>query len=678
MDTRKKILSAAAIVILTALVLASIAPAQRAADPPRFRGFQGPRVTSPEVSADRQVMFRILAPKAEAVRLTASDIPGNFQGAEMKKDANGVWEVTLGPIEPGAYRYNFNVDGVSVIDPRNSATSESNSNSWSLVYVPGSDFMDTKDVPHGAVAEVTYYSKALKCFRRMHVYTPPGYESGNGKYPLFYLLHGAFDCDDSWTSVGRAGFILDNLIAAGKAKPMVVVMPAGHTGPFMFGRRRDPSRPPVDEFMQDFISDIMPYAEKNYRVYTDQKNQAIAGLSMGGGQTLNIVITNLEKFGYVGVFSSGVFGITGRGPGADSGPTWEEQHKKALENTGLRKGIQLLWFATGREDFLIQTSQGTVDVLSKYGFDVVYKETPGGHTWINWRNYLNEFAPQLFKPVVKTKSEKQAVARRTTARKGPDVRREGIERGRVETISYTSKTVGVERKMLVYTPPGYSKKKKYPVLYLLHGIGGDETNWTRAGSASVILDNLYADKKLVPMIVVMPNARASAAPRPANIFDPCNLEAYAVFENDLLNDVIPHIESNFSVKADREHRALAGLSMGGGQSLNFGLKHLDVFAWIGGFSSAPNTKPARQLITEPAVAKDKLKLLWVSCGDRDGLMNISRNFHQDLKQMDISHLWHVDSGGHTWPVWKNDLYLISQLLFKDKKDWTIESTPEDL
>jgi enterochelin esterase-like enzyme len=316
----------------------------------------------------------------------------------LTKGDNGVWEVTAGPVEAGAYRYNLNVDGVSVIDPRNPATSESNNNTWSLVYVPGADFMDTKEVRHGAVAEVTYYSKSLKRFRRMHVYTPPGYESGQGKYPIFYLLHGAFDCDDSWSSVGRAGFILDNLIAAKKAKPMVVVMPAGHTGPFSFGRRSsDSSEPLVDEFSQDFLNDIMPYAEKNYRVYTDQKNRAMAGLSMGGGQTLNIGIPNLEKFAYLGVFSSGIFGITGRGFGAESsGPSFEERHMEILDNADLKKGLNLMWFATGKDDFLIETSQMTVAMFKKHGFDVIYKESSGGHTWINWRNYLHEFAPLLF------------------------------------------------------------------------------------------------------------------------------------------------------------------------------------------------------------------------------------------------------------------------------------------
>src|SRR5579872_5869743 len=215
-----------------ALALTSILSAQ-----PSGRGPQGPMVVSPEVLADHHVVFRINAPQATAVRLNGSDIPGNLgQGAEMTKAENGVWEVTLGPIDPGAYRYNFNVDRVSVIDPKNPSTSESNNNVWSMVYIPGADFMDLQNVPHGAVAAVNYYSTALKKWRRMHVYTPPGYDLGQGKYPVFYLLHGAGDSDASWSTVGRAGFILDNLIAARKAKPMVVVMPAGHTSHTMGGR----------------------------------------------------------------------------------------------------------------------------------------------------------------------------------------------------------------------------------------------------------------------------------------------------------------------------------------------------------------------------------------------------------------------------------------------------------
>ncbi|MBN1362185.1 MAG: hypothetical protein JW993_16435 [Sedimentisphaerales bacterium] len=392
MNARRASIPLMALLTMAALVLILVTPAQAQFGP------RGPRVVSPEVAADRHVTFRILAPNADSVQLSGSDIPDLGRGAEMKKDPNGVWEVTLGPIQAGAYRYNFNVDGVSVIDPRNPSTSESNANTWSLVYVPGSDFMDTKDVPRGAVAEVTYYSKSLKRFRRMRVYTPPGYESGQGKFPVFYLLHGAGDCDDSWTSVGRAGFILDNLIAAGKAKPMVVVMPAGHAGASMFGGRGG-ERPTVDEFTLDFRNDIRPYIEKNYRVYTDQKNRAIAGLSMGGMQTINLAIDALDEYAYIGVFSSGVFGITGGGRGGmggNAGQNWEEQNKDVLDNADLKKGIKLIWFGTGSEDFLIETSRATVAALKKHNFDVTFKESAGGHTWINWRDYLNEFAPQLF------------------------------------------------------------------------------------------------------------------------------------------------------------------------------------------------------------------------------------------------------------------------------------------
>jgi enterochelin esterase-like enzyme len=392
MLSRRHVPAVATAFALATFGLAATVLAQARPERPRFAPPPGPRVTSPEVAADGHVTFRILAPKAESVRLSGTDIPNNVEGAPLTKGAEGVWEVVLGPLPPGAYRYNFNVDGVPVIDPRNPATSESNENTWSLVYVPGADFMDTRDVPHGAVAAITYYSKALKRFRRMHVYTPPGYQSGEGRFPVFYLLHGAFDCDDSWTSVGRAGFILDNLIAAGKAKPMVIVMPAGHTGPFQFGMPLS-----MNDFIADFTGDIMPYVETHYRVLTDRAHRAIAGLSMGGGQTLEIGLSHLGDFAYIGVFSSGIFGITGQGPGGEAmGPRFEEQHLAALDDAALKKGLKLFWFATGKDDFLLGTSRATVDMLKKHGFDVVFKESAGGHTWHNWREYLDEFAPQLF------------------------------------------------------------------------------------------------------------------------------------------------------------------------------------------------------------------------------------------------------------------------------------------
>lgn len=365
-------------------------------------GAAPPAVQSPEVTADRHIVFRIFAPKAQEVRVFSTDLFGLKPAGEMTKGADDVWEITAGPIDPGAYRYNFNVDGVSVMDPRNPSVSESNGNAWSLVYVPGADFMDTKDVPHGAVASVTYYSKSLGRFRRMHVYTPPGYETSSQKYPVLYLLHGAGDCDESWTSVGRAGFILDNLIAKKKAKPMIVVMPAGHTGPFEFGRPGAGARRLPDfttDFVKDFDGDILPYAETHYRVIRDQKHRAIAGLSMGGAQTIEIAVLHPAEFTYVGVFSSGIFGIVPGGPGAApaGGESWEQQHAANLDNPAGKKDWKLFWFSTGRDDGLLPTSKATVDLFQKHGYQAEFHESAGAHTWTNWRDYLNEFAPQLFR-----------------------------------------------------------------------------------------------------------------------------------------------------------------------------------------------------------------------------------------------------------------------------------------
>jgi enterochelin esterase-like enzyme len=397
--------------VAAAILMTSVAsgqaqePAQageRGARGGRGRGQAGPAVVSPEVGVDRRITFRLLAPQAQAVRLNASDIPNMGQAATLTKGENNVWSTTVGPVDPGAYRYTFNVDGVATLDPRSPSTSESNTNVWSMVYVPGSDFMDTKEVPHGSVAEVPYYSTALKAWRRLHVYTPPGYETNNDKYPIFYLLHGAGDSDDSWTTVGRANFILDNLIATKKAKPMVIVMTAGHTTRTQGGGRGGGFLSATDDFAQEFVTDVMPLVEKRYRVMTDRAHIAIAGLSMGGSQTLNIAIPNLQRFAYIGVYSSGLIGDAGGGRGAAQAPaepnpnSWENRNLAMLDNAGLRKGLKLVWFSTGKDDGLIGTTRSTVDMLKKHGFNVVFEESAGGHTWINWRNYLNVFAPQLF------------------------------------------------------------------------------------------------------------------------------------------------------------------------------------------------------------------------------------------------------------------------------------------
>jgi enterochelin esterase-like enzyme len=257
-----------------------------------------------------------------------------------------------------------------------------------------------------------------------------------------------------------------------------------------------------------------------------------------------------------------------------------------------------------------------------------------------------------------------AVAQSKPAPKGFDHRHKGVATGKAHTVEYDSKTVGVRRKMVIYTPPGYSKASKYPVLYLLHGIGGNHTDWTKQGDAEVILDNLYAHKKIVPMIVVMPDNRAWAHPN-AGGDKHQEHDEYVRFEQDLLQDVIPFVESHYPAIAEREGRALAGLSMGGAQALNIGLKHLDTFAWIGGFSAGGMPLKVSKLIPDPPAAAGQLRLLWVSCGDKDtGKWEQNRQFHEELAKQHVAHVWHVDSGEHVWPVWKNDLYWMSQRLFR--------------
>jgi enterochelin esterase-like enzyme len=322
-------------------------------------------------------------------------------------------------------------------------------------------------------------------------------------------------------------------------------------------------------------------------------------------------------------------------------------------------------------------------------------------------------AAALAQPPLGNPPQPRPEATLAAAPAGFDARREGVSAGHVERVEFDSKVTGGKRPASVYLPPGYSADRKYPVLYLLHGIGGNETHWPGPGAAGAILDNLIADGKAVPMIVVMPNGRASnepstlfagrgpgapgagpggAGPRPAapggaapgaqagagapgapggappgpggrgGAAMGVEFEAYAAFERELLGDLIPFIESRYSASSDRTQRALAGLSMGGGQSLNFGLNNVDTFAWVGGFSSAPNTKPPAELVPDPADAR-RLELLWVSCGNEDGLFNISAGVHEYLTAQNVPHTWHIDAGGHTFPVWKNDLYHFASLLF---------------
>jgi len=344
---------------------------------------QGPpaRVTqpsSPEVHEDRRVTFRIQAP--EAMKITVVD--GNLMEAldgpkDLTKGEDGVWSLTVGPLEPGIYDYGFSIDGSPrVPDPANRNLIRRTWGPTSYVEVPGAAplFDSIRDVPHGTVSTHTYHSKSLGVIRQFRVYTPPGYEAGSAKYPVLYLFHGGGGEETQWTTVGRADIILDNLIADGKAVPMVVVMPYGHVPAREGGNA-------TEDFEKDLLQHVKPIIEKLYRVKTDRANRAIAGLSMGSGHSLHIGLGNLDLFSYVAAFSGG-----GRNQGIEN-----------MSADELNKKLKVLYLGCGKTDFVFESANALDKLLTDKGINHLYTVTEGGHTWANWRHYLNEYAAMLFK-----------------------------------------------------------------------------------------------------------------------------------------------------------------------------------------------------------------------------------------------------------------------------------------
>ncbi|HJT76176.1 MAG TPA: alpha/beta hydrolase-fold protein [Gemmataceae bacterium] len=682
--------------LVAALVLAGVAPAQqgsKSADgipaPSNIRGAEYPRI-----HADLRVTFRIKAPSARKVEFAFF----SSKRYPAQKGEDGFWTATTDPLVPGFHYYRVFLDGVEVNDPA-SETFYGTGKEISGLEIPekGVDFYLPREVPHGEVRERWYYSKTTQAWRRVFVYTPPGYDADRGtRYPVLYLQHGGGEDERGWPNQGRVGFILDNLIAERKAKPMIVVMEQGYArrpgeaappAPRPAAPGRD--RPAFRDFSRLFaafegvmVNDLIPMIDATYRTLPDREHRAMAGLSMGGMQTFRIGLGHLDLFAYLGGFS----GAGGGFGGAPFDP--KTAHDGVMADAhAFNQKVRLVWLGVGTaEGRMYEGIKNYHEALAKAGIKHVYYESPGtAHEWLTWRRCLHEFAPLLFvsapaaptsTPLPRGQRGRGEGPRRGAIVLNPDdvpafpdppagfdKERKDVPHGREEMISYESRSVGTTRKMLVYTPPGYSGEKKYPVLYLLHGIGGDETEWQRFARPNVLLDNLLADGKVGPMIVVMPNGRAQKNDRAeGNVF--ASAPAFAAFEQDLLKDVIPTIEARYSVRADREHRALAGLSMGGGQSLNFGLTHLDTFAWVGAFSAAPNTKPPGELVPDPAVAKEKLKLLWLACGKRDGLIRVSQGVHAYLKEKDVPHVWHVDGNAHDPTEWKNNLYLFVQRIFR--------------
>ena len=397
MPSSSSIARAAALLVLVGVA----AGAPRAvAQAPQRQPTPNDTLISPEVHGDKRVTFRIYAPKAAVVTLRGDwmEAPGT---TALTKDEAGVWSASVGPLPPDFYSYTLTVDGVRTLDPKNPVIKQGIAGVDNMFLLPGPEaaFQDQRPVPHGDIRKVWYMSTTLGSERRLHIYTPPGYDRSTTRYPVLYLLHGGGDEDSGWSTIGRAGFILDNLIADKKAVPMLIVMPNGSLP-------RPPSLPapapgvPADpaiaqtmqeRFTNELMKDVVPFIETHYRVRAGAATRAIAGLSMGGGQTLRVITTHPDQFGYAAIWSAGL------NPRMTT--DFEARAAAFLGNAEkVNKGFRLLSVVVGDKDFALAGSKNLSAVLDRHGIKHQLQITGGGHTWINWRQYLNDLAPRLFRP----------------------------------------------------------------------------------------------------------------------------------------------------------------------------------------------------------------------------------------------------------------------------------------
>jgi enterochelin esterase family protein len=350
------------------------------------------------VLPDRRVVFRIYAPHAGRVIVTGDWLDGPPRALE--KNDSGVWTATAGPLAPDFYSYSYFVDEVRTADPRNPVIKQGIVFVENMFFVPGDEaaFQANAPVPHGQIRQGWYQSATLKSQRRLHVYTPPGYEGSTDRYPVLYLLHGGGDDDSGWSTIGRAGFILDNLIAAKQAVPMVIVMPNGSLPrpadlpPPVPGAAPDPKvmARMQERFEHELMKDVIPFVEREYRIRSDREGRAIAGLSMGGGHTTQVITQHPEAFSYVGIWSMGIR--------PDAVADFESRASGFLSKADdVNRGIRVLWLAVGEKDFALPWTKALSEALNRHGIRHDLHISGGGHTWLNWRVYLRDFATRLFK-----------------------------------------------------------------------------------------------------------------------------------------------------------------------------------------------------------------------------------------------------------------------------------------
>jgi enterochelin esterase-like enzyme len=376
-------------------------PSSGAPTPPRRATISRPVAPkSPEILPDNSVIFRLYAPKATEVSVTGGWMTGTGASEYMIKGDTGLWTLTVGPLKPEYYGYKFIIDGVTVLDPNNLQIRRDWLGHESVLLVPGkeTELYFAHDVTEGTLSKVWYDSPVIGLRRRMFVYTPPGYEKGTEKYPVLYLLHGGFNDEETWSSMGRLNVIMDNLIARGKAKPMIVVMPNGNADeaavpyesyPFTLPSGNDDTPSAFNmmngKFETSLVKDIIPFIEANYRVPANKENRAIIGYSMGGGQTFRIALDNPDVFDYICVFGPAIF----------PQPPETDLKMEALKAADPK----LCWVGCGVDDELCYVGTTTIllPLLKKYDINFFFNESTGGHNWFNWRIYLTECVPVLFK-----------------------------------------------------------------------------------------------------------------------------------------------------------------------------------------------------------------------------------------------------------------------------------------
>ena len=762
-----------------ALLLMAAVSVPASAQPGSFGGQVSPTV----VNADGTVTFNYSNRNAGKVQLWTQ-----FSGdRDMVKGPGGIWSVTVGPAVPDIYPYHFTVDGISVMDPQNPDwfPNETFKNSLLDIRADG-QLHSLENVPHGSVDYRSYWSEDLGMYIPVIVYTPPFYDSPANKgkrYPVMYMISGTTDTEEVYFKVGKVNFILDNLIAAGRAKEMIVVLPYGNAT--LLKSERQPASANSGfggfgamgggyNFNRDFTDVLMPFIEKEYRTINDAEHRGIGGFSRGGNQGLSIGLSNLDKFSYLCSYSS-----------------FTQVRASQFEDAdAVNAKIRLFWLGIGTDDFLYGNSKDLMDMLDRYGIHNIKEFTYDkfGHTWMNARYWLEKSLPLLFQDEdvisaekgmelaeaekVRQASEAGGEASRLTPTlmsslfpagvKSPEYNSDGsvtfrcqapdaekvelecqifsgnrpmtrngrgvweitvtaekpdiypycfvidgtqvadpnnmhifpnegfkysladlrgdvpsvqdiqdVPHGKVSYRYYHSGQFGFDRPLCIYTPAGYDPagREKLPVLYLIHGMTDTYETWFKVGQVNNILDNLIAEGKAERMIIVMPYANPAPEIQARGLDIKYDLMGTDMFCKEILDEVIPFVESNYNVIAKADKRAIAGFSLGGRQTLACGFGNPDKFHWVCAFAPAIfgneyETNFGNGTYAPIKELKKKLNLMWLGTGSEDFLIQASRGLDSYLTQQGLDHTFYNPTGGHTWMNCRDYIELVAEELFK--------------